>query len=100
MCRMFPLILEIVAWMHQSSCWRGISTALGLVLGHLPDLDLDRVTRAFAESPPRDAAVECLAESAAPYVDRVLSLVDLNIHQGSQVAPSDEAPPCNDSTKS
>jgi hypothetical protein len=80
---LFLLIPEVVAWMRHLACRRGISFALGLVLGHLPDLDLNLVTRAFAESWPRDAAVECLAESAAPYADRVLSLVDSNIHQGS-----------------
>jgi hypothetical protein len=93
-----PLIPEVVAWMHRSACHRGISVALGLVLGHLPNLDLNLVTRAFAETWPGDAAVECLAESVAPYVEMVLSLVDLNIHQGSQVASGDEAPTGNQAT--
>jgi hypothetical protein len=70
---------------------QGILVALGLVLGHLPDLDLNLVTRAFAESRHGDAAVECLAESVSPYADRVLSLVDLDIPQGSQFAPKDGA---------
>jgi hypothetical protein len=42
--------------------------------------------------------VECLAESVAPYVDRVLPFVDLNIHQGSQFALGDKAPMGNQAT--
>jgi hypothetical protein len=94
----FPPIPEIVAWMRRSACRQGISTTLGLVLGHHLDLDLDRVTKAFAKSRPGDAAVECLAETIAPYADRVLSLVDLNTQQGSQVAPGDGAPLGNQAT--
>lgn len=85
----FKLLPEVVAWMRRSACRRGISTALGIVLGQCPDVDLDSVTKAYADRAVGDPEVEQLATIGAPFADRVLSVVNLDVHQGSRVAPGD-----------
>jgi hypothetical protein len=85
----FKLLPEVVAWMRRSACRRGASTALGMIIGQNPEVDLDAATKAYAGRSRGDQEINHLASIGAPFADRVLSVVDLDIHQGSRVAPGD-----------
>jgi hypothetical protein len=89
----FKLVPEVVAWMRRSAYRRGVSTALGLVLGQCPEVDLDKVTKAYAGRGVGDIEVEQLATIGAPFADRVLSLVNLDVHQGTRIAEGDPVAP-------
>ena len=82
----------VIDWLRRSVCRQGATMALSLGLAHYPDdFDIADVTSGFpsedGEVDPKEVAK--LMTKASPYADRILSMVDLEDHQASGIAPED-----------
>lgn len=65
---------------------------LSLVLAYHPDIDLSTVTKAFPGARDLELSIEqleALPKATSPYAERVLGMVNLDMHQGMVIAPED-----------